>query len=76
MRRVFWLAVGLGAGATVAFMATRWARHQAERVAPANVARQAGGALKDLGALLGEAAREFRVGAAEKEELIRSSLPK
>jgi hypothetical protein len=76
MRRIFWLALGLGVGATTVVVASRWARKQAERVAPANVIRQAGGALKDFGALLGEAAREFRAAAAEKEELIRSSLPK
>ena len=74
MRRIFWLAMGLGAGVTAAVMASRWARKQAERVAPANVARQAGGVARDLGTLLAEAAAEFRRGTEEKEAEIRASL--
>ena len=41
MRRIFWLAVGLGAGVTVAFVATRWARQKTQQFAPANLGRQA-----------------------------------
>jgi hypothetical protein len=74
VRRIFWLAMGLGAGATAAFMASRWARRQAERMAPANVARQAGGVLRDAGSLLAEAASDFRAGMVEREAEIRSGL--
>ncbi len=74
MRRIFWLALGLGAGATGAILAARWAREQAERMAPANIARQAGGTLRDAGALLAEAASEFRLGATEKEAEVRRLL--
>jgi len=33
MRRIFWLAMGLGAGVTAAVMVSRWTRRQAERLA-------------------------------------------
>jgi hypothetical protein len=74
VRRIFWLAVGLGAGVTVAVMATRWARQKTEQFAPANVARQAGNVVGDVGRLLREAAGEFRAGMTEKEAEIRASI--
>lgn len=74
MRRIFWLAVGLGAGATAAAMGGRWMKRQTERMAPANLARQAGGAAAGVGSALLQAAKEFRAGAAEREAEIRSSL--
>jgi DNA-binding IclR family transcriptional regulator len=74
VRRVFWLALGLGAGATGAVLAARWFERQTRRMAPANLARQVGGTVRDLSALVGEAMREFRQGMAEKESEFRSSL--
>ena len=74
MRRIFWLAVGLGAGVTVAMAATRWARQKTQQLAPANVAHQAAGVLGDVGRLIKEAAGEFRAGMSEKETEIRTSL--
>jgi hypothetical protein len=74
MRRLFWLGVGLGAGVTGALAFTRWMREQAERMAPANIARQAAGTGRDAMQLLGEAMKEFRRGADQKEQEIRSSL--
>jgi hypothetical protein len=74
MRRIFWLAVGLGAGATAAIMMARWTRRQAERMAPPNLARQAGETFRDLGSLVTEAFTEFRTGMAEKESEVRASL--
>jgi hypothetical protein len=74
MRRIFWLAVGLGAGVTVAVVATRWARQKTQQLAPANVAHQAAGVLGDVGRLLKEAADEFRTGMTEKEAEIRASI--
>ncbi len=43
MRRLFWLALGLGAGAAGAIMARRFLRRQTAKVAPANLAREARG---------------------------------
>lgn len=74
MRRVFWLAVGLGAGAVVGVALTRWARHKSESLAPANLGRQAAEVVGDVGRLVREAAAEFRAGAAEKEAEIRAAL--
>jgi hypothetical protein len=74
MRRMFWIAVGLGAGATATFLVSRWMRQQAERMAPPNLARQAGQALTDLGALAQEAIREFRAGMAEREAELRTQI--
>lgn len=67
VRRVFWLAAGLGAGATSAVLTMRWLQEQRQRMAPANVARQAAGVARDAGALFAAAAEEFRRGAAERE---------
>jgi hypothetical protein len=74
MRRIFWLAMGLGAGVTTAVMVSRWARRQAERISPPNLARQAGETVRDLGSLVTEALTEFRKGMAEKETEVRASL--
>jgi hypothetical protein len=76
LRRAFWLALGLGAGATSAVLAARWFQRQTRRMAPANLARQAGGTVRDLSSLVGEAMREFRQGMADKESEVRSSLGK
>ena len=74
MRRMFWTALGLGAGVTVAVLASRWMRRQSERMAPANVGRQLGDTAKDLGQLAREAMDEWRKGMAEKEAEIRAQL--
>jgi DNA-binding IclR family transcriptional regulator len=74
VRRIFWLALGLGAGATGAVLAARWFERQTRRMAPANLVRQAGGTVRDLTSLVAEAVREFRHGIAEKEAEVRSSL--
>ena len=74
MRRVFWLAVGLGAGVTAAVMTSRWMRRQAERVAPANIGRELQSGLRDLGELFREALAEGRQAMREKEAEIRSAL--
>ena len=73
-RRLFWMCVGLGAGATAAMMAARWSRRQRERMAPANVARRAGEGLTDMGSALVSALKEYREATAERESEIRSRL--
>jgi hypothetical protein len=74
MRRMFWLAVGLGAGATAVVLMGRWARRQAQAMAPPNLARQAGETMRDLGSLATQVLQEFRHGMAEKEAEVRASL--
>jgi len=74
VRRAFWIALGLGAGATAAIIVSRWMRRQTQRMAPANLGQQLGSTARDLGQLAREAAEEWRRGAAEKEAEIRAQL--
>jgi hypothetical protein len=74
VRRIFWLAVGLGAGGTAVVMTNRWARRQRERFAPANLGRQAGETLSNSAALAGQVWKAFQNGAEEREAEIRASL--
>ncbi|MGZ8606832.1 MAG: hypothetical protein ACXWXQ_07290 [Actinomycetota bacterium] len=71
MRRIFWLAVGLGAGVAGAVMTTRFARRQASKVAPATIAREARGGLMDLARLVSESMAEGREAMREREEEFR-----
>jgi hypothetical protein len=73
VRRIFWLAVGLGAGAVGAIMTMRFARRQASKVAPANLAREARGGLMDLARLVAESIEEGRGAMRDKEEELRAS---
>jgi hypothetical protein len=73
VRRIFWLAVGLGAGAVGAVMTMRFARRQASKVAPANLAREARGGLMDLAKLVAESIEDGREAMRDKEEELRAS---
>ena len=73
MRRIFWLAVGLGAGAVGAIVTMRFARRQASKVAPANLAREARGGLIDLAKLVAESIGEGREAMREKERELQES---
>jgi hypothetical protein len=75
MRRVFWLAMGLGAGISAAVLLSRWMRRQQERLSPAHLGSQIAEGARDLGQLLREALDEARAEAARTEDEIRSSLP-
>ena len=75
VRRGFWVALGLGAGATGAVIASKWARKQAGRVAPATLAREAKGGLLDLGKLVSESIAEGRQAMEERERELRGELP-
>ena len=74
MRRVFWVAVGLGAGVTAAVMTSRFMRRQADRMSPANIGRELQSGFRDLGQLVKEALAEGRQAAREKEAAIRTAL--
>ena len=75
LRRGFWVALGLGAGVTSAVIASRWARKQADRVAPATLAREAKGGVLDLGKLVSESIAEGRRAMEERERELRSDMP-
>ena len=71
MRRGFWVALGLGAGATGTVLASRWAKKQAQRVAPSTIAREAKGGLFDLGKLVSESIAEGKRAMDEREAELR-----
>ena len=73
MRRIFWLALGLGAGAAGAVVTLRFARRQAKKVAPATLAREARGGFMDLARLVSESLAEGREAMREKEDELRGA---
>ena len=74
-RRGFWVALGFGAGAMGAVLASRWTKKQAARVAPATLAREAKGGLLDLGKLVSESIAEGRQAMEDRERELRADLP-
>ncbi len=72
MRRIFWLALGLGAGAVGAIFTLRFARKQVRKVAPSSRARAARGGLLDLSSRLSESLAEGQKAMKEKEEELRA----
>ncbi|MGZ4132864.1 MAG: hypothetical protein ACXVWF_07440 [Actinomycetota bacterium] len=72
MRRGFWVALGLGAGATGAVIASRWTRKQVERAKPQALAREAKGGLLDLSRLVSESIQEGKQAMDERERELRS----
>ncbi|HEY1126181.1 MAG TPA: hypothetical protein VGF83_00310 [Actinomycetota bacterium] len=71
MKRIFWLALGVGAGAAGAIMTARFARRQMDKVAPSTLAREARGGLLDLSRRVSESMEEGRRAMQEKEEELR-----
>ena len=72
MKRGFWVALGLGAGATGAILASRWTKKQAQRVAPQSLAREAKGGLLDFSKLVSESIQEGKQAMAEREAQLRA----
>jgi hypothetical protein len=73
VRRLFWVALGLGAGAAGAIMSMRFVRKQSRRVAPASLAREARGGVMDVAKLFSESIAEGKRAMAEKEAEVRAS---
>jgi hypothetical protein len=71
VRRGFWVALGLGAGATGAVMASRWAKRQARKVAPQTLAREAKGGLLEFSKLVAESIEEGKRAMEERERELR-----
>ncbi len=74
MRRGFWVALGLGAGATGAVIASRWTTKQARRVAPQTLAREAKSGLLDLSRLVSESLAEGKQAMQARERELRAEL--
>jgi len=75
VRRIFWLALGLGAGATGAILTARFARKQMEKVAPSSIARQARGGLLELGKRVSESIAEGRRAMEERRRELEENPP-
>ncbi len=71
MRRGFWVALGLGAGATGAIITSRWTRKQVDRAKPQTLAREAKGGLLDLSKLVSESIQEGKRAMDERERELR-----
>jgi hypothetical protein len=74
VRRLFWVALGLGAGAASAIIASRFVRKQSAKVAPANLAREARGSMLDLAKLVSESINEGKAAMQQRELELRSEL--
>ena len=72
MRRIFWLALGLVAGAAGAIFTVRFARRQVRKVAPSSLAKGARGGLLDLSTRLSESIAEGQKAMKEKEQELRA----
>jgi hypothetical protein len=74
VKRLFWVALGLGAGAVGAIMTARFARKQAAKVAPSRIAREAKGGIMDLAKLVSESVAEGQRAMREREAELRGDL--
>jgi hypothetical protein len=74
VKRLFWVALGLGAGAASAILATRFVRKQTAKVAPANLAREARGGMMDLAKLVSDSLAEGKAAMRQKEDELHSGL--
>jgi hypothetical protein len=72
VRRLFWLAFGLAAGAVSAISLSRWTRKKVERARPATIAREARGGLLDLSRLVSESIEEGRRAMDDRERELRA----
>ncbi|MGD9529748.1 MAG: hypothetical protein AB7V44_23550 [Pseudonocardia sp.] len=70
MKRLFWLGVGLAAGA----YATRRAQVAAQRLTPAGIGANIADGLRELGAGLGEFGAEVRIAMRDHEERLAADL--
>jgi hypothetical protein len=74
VRRLFWVALGLGAGVAGAVMTMRFARKQADKVAPSRIAREAKGGLVDFAKLVSETLSEGERAMREREDELRREI--
>jgi len=75
VKRIFWAALGLGAGVTGAVMTSRWLRKKRETVSPAHIAREAKGGVMDLSRLLAESIAEGKRAMDQKEAELTGKPP-
>lgn len=73
-KRLFWLAIGLGAGFGLSFWFMRFVRETVDRYRPERVSQDLAGAISKLGDDLRAAVREGRTAMAEREEALRADI--
>jgi hypothetical protein len=67
VKRIFWLAAGLGAGTAGAILTSRWLRRQRERLSPASIGAQVSEGVRDLRELFREAVDDARAATRQRE---------
>ena len=73
-KRLFWLALGLGAGFGLSFWFMRFLRETVDRYRPERVSQDLAGAISKLGDDVRAAVREGRLAMAEREEELRADV--
>lgn len=73
-KRLFWLAIGLGAGFGLSFWFMRFVRETVDRYRPERVSQDLAGAISKLGDDLRAAVREGRTAMVEREEELRADV--
>ena len=73
-KRLFWLAIGLGAGFGLSFWFMRFIRETVDRYRPERVSQDLASAVSKLGDDLRAAVREGRAAMAEREEELRAEV--
>ncbi|MCJ7832016.1 MAG: hypothetical protein MUP92_01035 [Actinobacteria bacterium] len=74
MKRTFWLGAGLAAGATGAVLASRWAKKQAQRMAPTHIAKEMQGDVVDLSKRLADSIAAGKAAMEDREREIHSQI--
>jgi len=72
VRRLCWLALGLGAGAVGAVLTARFARNQRQKVAPSTLVREARGGMMELSKRVSESIVEGKRAMEQKEKELRT----
>ncbi len=74
LRRLFWVAIGLGMGLGVSFWFVRFLRETAARYSPERLSTDLAGAVRALGTDVAAAVREGREEMRAREAELRAQL--
>jgi hypothetical protein len=74
LRRLFWVALGLGMGLGLSFWLARFVRETAARYAPERLGADLAGAVRELGRDVAAAIREGREDMRARESELRARL--
>lgn len=74
MKRLFWMALGIGLGAASGIVAARKLRQAQDAVTPSSMAGALAGAVGNLGDAIREFAADVREGMTEREDELADAL--